>query len=1079
MKDLSISDDNIDDISENDDINKFQIIKYPYESNAINLIDQFLVLGFQKNFIKKEFPKIIEKEKHNLQNKNHIEIAIEEKAEVLNEINFKKDKQFLSKDLLINIIFPNNLQIIIMNKNTQKEELLPYKVIFSFKSNPIGSSLIIYKGLAYIFYLMFDYPDENIIVFYQMAYCIISEFPYFTSFSLICQEIRNYSLKEIEYIVPIEILIYNIVNFTPSPIKNGIKLLIGGNIEKNTNKQNIINNMNDNPFQDNSNSDLNIESYKYNNYHEINFQKLSGYPLIDFNLSLLFNLLPVDIILKTFICTFLEEEIVFYSENIETLNMIMYIFSILNYPVNDINYYQYILSVSANDYKNGNSMFTDKPFSSMIGVNSQFNIEIEKKKRTEKFYFVLDIGNKTLQTIYNNKYKEEEEKNACFYNYIDNIINEKNKNKNINFLEQTIINLYKEIIVISKKVTSSNLNLYKNKIRFLKNPTHPNEVNESFQNQNKEIQQIFYSFILNFFDYFYSNCTTSKRIENNSNKNPLIFEKILQNNQSFYIQLNEPKAKDELEKLFIYKFNKAMKINSYVINFLLGRESLDLYKIPFIFTEEFIYWLEIFENRKKELNENNTKKKNKELNYQNSKNEKIYFNLIDKLYEINFKTKFKSLTNSFTSSVKRIKIYENPSFKNPNLNLNLSIHHSSTMKNKNIDLNKSENLIISFENFLIEFDKHLCQKINREQYDSIYFVKKGRTKTGLIKYNRRFYDFDNDLLKKYKYMLNQYAKNQLIEFFPSLILIEDNNLKESTCPQININNIIEDYFLERKLFSLSQLILYSISNIIGLTISINNGKLFEQNLEFFIDLASITEIKLKKPILLLSSMVYRFMEKTQSKNEEEQNQNSSYKNCFKFLYKYINNKHLIPNEEFLSIINKLDSKELIENNERSSVINSGNYIIGVYSFKYFQISQNTFEELKKESNEVLKNNILSLAENTGYNGVFNYHFIFKENISNVEKSYEIWSPKKVYCESSKILNQYYESLNMDEIDINSLINTIVMTIFYVNELPYKVWNQEMDDETIKEKTLNMLKSLYKVYLFYKNDLRLKNNSKKK
>jgi hypothetical protein len=66
---------------------------------------------------------------------------------------------------------------------------------------------------------------------------------------------------------------------------------------------------------------------------------------------------------------------------------------------------------------------------------------------------------------------------------------------------------------------------------------------------------------------------------------------------------------------------------------------------------------------------------------------------------------------------------------------------------------------------------------------------------------------------------------------------------------------------------------------------------------------------------------------------------------------------------------------------------------------------------------------------------------------------------------------------MDEIDINSLINTIVMTIFYVNELPYKVWNQEMDDETIKEKTLNMLKSLYKVYLFYKNDLKMKNKKK--
>ena len=1070
MKDLSISDDNIDEISENDEINKFQIIKYPYESNAINLIDQFLVLGFQKNYIKKEFPKIIEKEKHKLQNQtNYIEIPIEEKAEVLNEINFKKDKQFLSKDLLINIIFPNNLSLIIMKKNTQKEELLPYKVIFSFKSNPIGTSLIIYKGLAYIFYLIFDYPDENIVVFYQMAYCIISEFPYFTSFSLICQEIRNYSLKQFEYSLPTEILVYNIVNFTPSPIKNGIKLFIGGNVEKTRNKKNINSSLYDNPFQEFSKSDLNNENYKYDNYHEIQFQQLSGYPLIDFNLSLLFNLLPVEVILKTFICTFLEEEIVFYSENIETLNMLMYIFSILNYPVNDITYYQSILSVSSNDYIIGNSMFTDKPFSSMMGVNSQFDIETEKKKRTEKFYFILDIGNKTLQTIYN-KDEEEEKNNSLFYNYIDTIINEKNKKKSINFLEQTIINLYNEIIVISKKVTSSNLNLYKNKIRFLKNPTHPNEVIESFQNQNKEIQQIFYSFILNFFDYFYSNCTISKREVNNSNKKRLVFEKNLQNNQTFYVQLNEPITKDEFEKLFIDKFNKAMKINSYVINFLLGRESLDLYKIPFIFTEEFIYCLDIIENRKKELNDSD--KKNKEFFFLNSKNEKIYFDLIDKLYEINLKNKFKSLT----PSVKKIKTNENTLLTNQNLDLHLSIHYSSTMKNKNIDLIKNGNLIISFENFLIEFDKNLYQKINREQYDSIYFIKK-RTKSG-FKCNRRNYDFDNDLLKKYKFILNQYTKKQLIDIFPSLLLIQDNNLKELTCPQMSINNIIEDYFLERKLFSLSQLILYSISHIIGLTISINNGKLFEQNLEFFIDLASITEIKLKKSFLLLSSMVYRFMKNTQSKNEEEQNINSSYNNCLNFLYKYINNNHLIPNEEFLSIINKLDPEELLQNNERSSVRNTGNYMTGVYSFNYFQIPQNTFEEFKQEPNEVLKKNILSLAENTGYNGVFNYHCIFKENISNVEKSYEIWSPKKVYCESYNILNQYYESLNMDEIDIDSLLHVIIMIIFYVNELPYNVWNQEMDSEIIKPKTLNMLKSLYKVYLFYKNDLRMKNQKKR-
>ncbi len=62
----------------------------------------------------------------------------------------------------------------------------------------------------------------------------------------------------------------------------------------------------------------------------------------------------------------------------------------------------------------------------------------------------------------------------------------------------------------------------------------------------------------------------------------------------------ENKGNNEFDKLFNHKFNNAMKINSYVINFLLRRDSLILYKIPFIFTEEFIYWL--FENRKKEIN---------------------------------------------------------------------------------------------------------------------------------------------------------------------------------------------------------------------------------------------------------------------------------------------------------------------------------------------------------------------------------------------------------------------------------------------------------------------------------------------
>ncbi len=630
---------NYEDIMYNNNINQYQLAKYPFESHSPNLIDQFIILGFQKNYIKKYFPKLIEEKKKQLNNKSHLEIFINKKTEVLNEINFNKEKQTFDHDLLAKIIFPNDLSIIIMKK-TQKEDLLPYKVIFSFKSCPGNNILRKYTGLAFVFYLKNDYQDENINVFYPMAYCIISEFPFFTSFSLICEEINKYSFIENNYLVPSEILIYNIVHFTPSPIKKGIKLLFGGKVIKDNNNQ--INNLYlINPLEKNA-----LDNYNYSGYKEIFFQKISGYPLIDFNLSLLFNLLPPEVIMKTFIYTFLEEEIIFYCQNIETLNMILYIFSILNYPVNDINYYDYIVSVSLNDYLSGYSMFVDKPFSSMIGVNATYNKEIELKKKKKKLYFVLDIENKELNTIYHkNKNSSEEENTIKFYNYLNNILDEKNKkNKNMNFIEKTILNLYIEIIEISKKVISFNHSLYNKKIRFLKN--HSNEVLESFQNQNKEIQQIFYSFILNFFDYFYSNCSINESKENIEKNNHLIV-----NQNKFSVEISENKGNNEFEKLFIHKFNNAMKINSYVINFLLRRDSLILYKIPFIFTEEFIYWLDIFENRKKEINI--VKKKSKDNTFYNSKNEKIYFNLIDKLYNNKTKNEFNDLIRNSAPLMKK------------------------------------------------------------------------------------------------------------------------------------------------------------------------------------------------------------------------------------------------------------------------------------------------------------------------------------------------------------------------------------------------------------------------------------------
>ena len=54
---------NYEDIMYNNNINQYQLEKYPFESHSPNLIDQFIILGFQKNYIKKYFPKLIEEKK--------------------------------------------------------------------------------------------------------------------------------------------------------------------------------------------------------------------------------------------------------------------------------------------------------------------------------------------------------------------------------------------------------------------------------------------------------------------------------------------------------------------------------------------------------------------------------------------------------------------------------------------------------------------------------------------------------------------------------------------------------------------------------------------------------------------------------------------------------------------------------------------------------------------------------------------------------------------------------------------------------------------------------------------------------
>ena len=268
----------------------------------------------------------------------------------------------------------------------------PYSIIFSL--NPTDDSNIkkSYNGLAFVFYYSRKYKNINHevegLLYIPVAYVILSEFPYFYHFKQICLNIIFQMKKENDEI-PIDIFLYNLVKYCPSPINKSIYLSFGVELGNNLNKKITINEILD------SLNEANVLTHKIKGIPSLFFNQLSGYPILDLNLRFIFNIIPCEIICQVFIFSFLEYNIIFYSKEHEILNNVMYIFSNLNYPFIDSEYYQNIFSSTEESFISDSFNLFRKKGRSLIGILGKYNPEnliIDKIKE----YFVVDIGNKSF-----------------------------------------------------------------------------------------------------------------------------------------------------------------------------------------------------------------------------------------------------------------------------------------------------------------------------------------------------------------------------------------------------------------------------------------------------------------------------------------------------------------------------------------------------------------------------------------------------------------------------------------------------------------------------------------------------------
>ena len=373
----------------------------PYLGCSKNLMDFFVIIGFEEKILNELGSRIIEEQDENL------ELTILSSA--ISDLAYK----IFSPDNIIKQIYPDKPKIMIADpENVPK----PSDVVFSscFDSTD-GKKKVFYSCYALKFYE--KYKDNKIEYYVPKAFLILSQYPYFATFYKICKSIYEIKDNKNKNTIPIEILIHCCVNYIPSPIEETIFL-----------------------------RDYNVK-----------ITKLTGYPQADFDICKIFNHVPINEFIKIFLIIFVELDLLIFSPDLVKLNIFMFILYILNYPLIDSNYYWHIKSISKDEIKNGNDTLT----TSYVGVNTEFipNLDFSNFRNHN---FIVDLDNKKQIYIHNIKTNKESEEISKLLKYVNNILKSKKVKFKSSFLTEYITALRNKLKRITKEYNSSQTNVKDN-----------------------------------------------------------------------------------------------------------------------------------------------------------------------------------------------------------------------------------------------------------------------------------------------------------------------------------------------------------------------------------------------------------------------------------------------------------------------------------------------------------------------------------------------------------------------------------------------------------------------------------------
>ena len=1130
--------------------NSQKIPRYPLNGRSHYLIDKFYIIGYnhltlQKFLFKDEnLKKILEENKLNKDYSYDLDLqkfSLKENPKLLNEFSSDYEKDTIDIDTIMEMILPKKLNLYYSeskkvyskspekknkkgdniqndvldlddfffddnfgvfdeseNVNNKKELISKaYKVVFSSNPQSGTKSKKSINGFAYVFYKKLKkekkYLNKIYSYYIPVIFCIISEFPYYNSFYQLCQKISSL-FPSTDIRIPLEVILFNIIKLTPSPLNADIYLSFNSiqNLSTKGESQNLdkkeINNILEDDFENieieygtnndfgNSVNVIDTKNYMSNNEvvnFEPNKKSLEKLKTSDYNISsgLKRNKRTVivkykskdinidkDIKINKFKLS--DKKISEMNKNIkfdfltgypliqynlskvlmQTLSPIDVILIFFNtFLEKDVIFFSKdleFLSLTLNSYLNLNFPLNDVPYY-FNNVTVSFDNFISQNSTFVGSTFTTILG---INDSYNPKYQSSNMVKLKDHIAIDLDNGKLYKVEDKSDKESNKKN--KELFSFIKNVCKNKETKNEKTILFREIDTLYNILQKIYSKMNDDDKSIYYE--------VYKSNTYISYDDNIKNLNLIIQDSFyrLINNISMYFYQNLS-IKTEGDDLKLKNKEDKNSQEEQEMNVIFS----EAYKEDDIYTKEELIFLEQFKDT----------------------------------------MKFESFVYNFVQSYNPIDLYKIP--------LTFTEEFMSFISRKSISLNKQLNflnlidelyearkrkeIIIDLKDILEEYNSKYKTYFNRcieenEEKKGIDKIQSKIYNESIIKY--KAYELDNRILMKYIKILSDLEDKDNNAFFKSLKSINNNIPKMISVT--DIETIIENYAIDSGILSIDDLCCVNIIILFSLSLRYMKSLLECQSF-----LGSLFQdfIVFRKYYSIIMSMVYTLYEESVEKKDY-----TRAKEYFYLYYLCINslrNFKLIPNESLMNIIKKfnkinidsLNKKEEQEQSERKVEENTKNNTTS--NIKLYGIdlpeeqitTKNLYLTYNFTSNSFLSENDLVLSINNTKKKeekitIYTNHYIeprikFNNGIHPHESN--LFSQRLML---SALVSQYKNYIiNMDESKLKSKTNLdacLNILIFMRNREKFI----DNGDEIIK--------TVEKIFYIFLNQIEIKSNKLK-